>query len=117
MGGLRNDIEEDGDESADIMQSSGINPEIHRYWPRPSFQEDPYARFFNLFGSTTGTFNNPFLKTATFTATQTLSLTSVVNCVPSFQVALVPLSCRRRRSDDHDDFDSIASSETLKYKS
>jgi hypothetical protein len=88
---------------------------ISRYRPRPSFQDQQNARFlFNLFATTTGTFNNPLLKTATFTSTQTLSLTSVVNCVPAVQVAPVPVNCRRKRNDDNDDFDSITPSETLK---
>ncbi|XP_046459059.1 uncharacterized protein LOC124205646 [Daphnia pulex] len=109
----RNGIDdEEGEEFADTQ--SRING-ISRYRPRPSFQDQQNARFlFNLFATTTGTFNNPLLKTATFTSTQTLSLTSVVNCVPAFQVAAVPVNCRRKRNDDNDDLDSITPSETLK---
>jgi hypothetical protein len=93
--------EEEGEEFAD---SQSRIKGISRYRPRPSFQDQQNARFlFNLFASTTGTFNNPLLKTATFTLTQTLSLVSIVNCVPANNFAPgVPPACRRKRSDEND---------------
>jgi hypothetical protein len=80
---------------------------------------------FNLF-ATSGTYTNPFLKTATFTATLSLSLTSIVNCVPSTQVlsgAGATACARKRRQSVDEDVSillqdnqfSIAPSETLKY--
>nr|CAH0112998.1 unnamed protein product [Daphnia galeata] len=96
---LTGEEDEEQEEFADTHQSriKGIS----RYRPRPSFQDQQNARFlFNLFANTTGAFNNPLLKTATFTSTQTLTLVSVVSCVPRNQVipALVP-ACRRKREE------------------
>ncbi|XP_046459113.1 uncharacterized protein LOC124205684 [Daphnia pulex] len=59
------------------------------------------ARFlYNLF-ATSGTYTNPFFKTATFTVTSSVSLTSIVNCVPSLQLAnnAAGVACRRKRSE------------------
>jgi hypothetical protein len=111
--------EEEGEEFADTQSRiKGIS----RYRPRPSFQDQQNARFlFNLFASTTGTFNNPLLKTATFTLTQTLTLASIVSCAPAnnFDPAVpVPPACRRKRSDEivddteNDQF-TVTPSETL----
>lgn len=96
---------------------------IHSYRSRPNYLNDPAmnARFlFNLFAGTSNTFNNPLLKTATFTVTQTLSLTSVVRCVPIDQVVANPPTCARRRrhsfdSDIEGEQYSINPSETLGY--
>jgi hypothetical protein len=79
---------------------------------------------FNLLSST-GTYTNSFFKTATFTVSSSVSLTSFVNCVPSTQVlgGAAATACRRKRSDysnnnssnawlESDQF-SIAPSETL----
>ena len=86
--------EEEQEEFADTQSRiKGIS----RYRPRPSFQDQQNARFlFNLFASTTGAFNNPLLKTAIFTLTQTLTLASVVSCVPPNQVIAAPVTQERR---------------------
>jgi len=58
--------------------------------------------------------------TATVISTATLSLTSVVRCVPSLQVSAIPASCGRKKrgidedSEEHHQF-IISPSETLKY--
>ena len=109
--------DEEGEFSDTHSRVKGIN----RYQPRPSsFNDLQNARFlFNLFASTTNTFNNPLLKTATFTSTQTLSLTSVVNCVPIDQLVANPPTCVRRRrrhsfiDETEEEQYSIAPSETL----
>lgn len=81
---------------------------------------------FNLFSST-GTYTNSLFKTATFTSTVSLSLTSVVNCVPSNQMlnGAAATACARKRRRRHlisDDVQHlqenqfvIAPSEILKY--
>ena len=118
--------EEEQEEFADTQSRiKGIS----RYRPRPSFQDQQNARFlFNLFASTTGAFNNPLLKTATFTSTLTVTtISSVVTCVPGFQFANlgnpVPPVCvgRKKRhltgeeeSDDEVNQFPIVPSETLK---
>ncbi len=112
--------EEEGEEFVDTQ--SRVNG-ISRYRPRPSFQDQQNARFlFNLFASTTGTFNNPLLKTATFTLTQTLTLASIVSCAPANNflgnAVPAPAACRRKRSDENDgdiegDQFPITPSETL----
>lgn len=93
-------------------------------------QANADGRFlFNLLSST-GTYTNSFFKTATFTVSSSVSLTSFVNCVPSTQVqgGAAATACRRKRSDysnnssldsssnawlESDQFYSIAPSETL----
>jgi len=67
--------------------------------------------------------NNYSTSTAVITATATLSLTSVVKCVPSLQLSAVPVSCGRKKRgiDDSEDPEehrhfAISPSETLKYK-
>ncbi|EFX72937.1 hypothetical protein DAPPUDRAFT_253766 [Daphnia pulex] len=64
-------------------------------------QQNNNARFlYNIF-ATSGTYTNPFFKTATFTVTSSVSLTSIVNCVPSLQLTngAAAVACRRKRSD------------------
>ena len=71
-----------------------------------------------FFGSTT--INNPFIKTATFTLTSTVTTVgSIVTCVPVNNLVAVPApTCagrkRRAESEDSDQF-PISPSETLKY--
>ncbi|EFX73044.1 hypothetical protein DAPPUDRAFT_110178 [Daphnia pulex] len=109
------------DEEEDFSDTESRAKGIHSYRSRPNYLNDPInARFlFNLFASTTNTFSNPLLKTATFTLTQTLSLTSVVRCVPIDQAIANPPTCARRRRHyfDGDEMEgeqySIDPSETL----
>jgi hypothetical protein len=75
-------------------------------WTNPSsskgdWNEQQNARFlYNLFASN-GTYTNPFFKTATFTVTSSVSLTSYVTCVPSLQLTngAAAVACRRKRSE------------------
>jgi hypothetical protein len=74
---------------------------------RPYYSNnDQKARFFFNFpnNGVSNTFNNPLFKTAFFTLTQTLSLTSVQNCVPPNEVIRNVAPCQqgqqgRRRRD------------------
>jgi hypothetical protein len=92
----------------------------------PHLKEQADGRYlFNLFSST-GTYTNSLFKTATFTSTVSLSLTSVVNCVPSNQMlnGAAATACARKTrrhliSDDvqhlQENQFAIAPSEILKY--
>jgi hypothetical protein len=74
-----------------------------------SKEQQASGRFlFNLLSST-GTYTNAFLKTATFTVFSSVSLTSFVNCVPSTQVAngVAAIACRRKRSEGSSDNSSM----------
>ena len=72
-----------------------------------------------FFGSTT--INNPFIKTATFTLTSTVTTVgSIVTCVPANNLAAVPApTCagRKRRHSESEDSDQfpISPSKTIKY--
>ncbi|KAI9559259.1 hypothetical protein GHT06_016048 [Daphnia sinensis] len=65
--------------------------------PHLNTQED--ARFLYNFLASTATYMNRFLKTATFTSTLALAVTSIVSCVPANQVlnGVAATACRRRR--------------------
>ena len=126
--GSRNGIE--GEEEFAGIQSrikgfSGLS----RYRPSPSFNDMQNARFFFNLANTgnnanninSGFFNyNPFFKTVTFTSTQTLTLVSVVSCVPQEQVTAAQMpACRRKREDIREHLESytqfeINPSETMK---
>ncbi|KAI9559223.1 hypothetical protein GHT06_016012 [Daphnia sinensis] len=117
-----NDVNEEEEDGFADTQSRAKG--ISRYRPRPfSYNDKQNARFLiNLFASTTGAYNNPLLKTATFTSTQVLTLVRLVNCVPPNQIIAAPPACRRKREDtglsSQDAFDEsqfmIVPSETLK---
>jgi hypothetical protein len=91
-------------------------------------EQQTNGRFLFNFLSTSGTYTNPFFKTATFTSTVSVSVTSLVNCVPANQMlnGAAAIACRRkRRGSDTTDIPmvvnemaskefSIAPSETLK---
>jgi hypothetical protein len=77
-------------------------------WTNPSSSKGDWneqqnnARFlYNIIFATSGTYTNPFFKTATFTVTSSVSLTSYVTCVPSLQLAngAAAVACRRKRSE------------------
>jgi hypothetical protein len=68
---------------------------------RPSdLNEESNARFLYNLLSSSGTYNNYLFKTATFTSTSSVSLTSFVTCVPSNQVlnGAAATACRRKRN-------------------
>lgn len=72
-----------------------------------SNEQQASGRFlFNLLSST-GTYTNAFLKTATFTVSLSVSLTSFVNCVPSNQILNGAGACRRKRSEGSDNNSSM----------
>jgi hypothetical protein len=80
------------------------------------YNQEAHPRFLYHFGS--AIFYNPFLKTATFTLTSTVTQASIQNCVPSLQVFPAPVACRRKRNKIQDfvaEPFSIVPSETLKY--
>lgn len=85
-------------------------------WPSVVYKKPNGGRFFY-----SSTINNPFLKTATFTLSSTVTtVASIVLCVPSNNLAAVPApTCagrKRRESEDTDnDQFPISPSETLKY--
>ncbi|EFX72944.1 hypothetical protein DAPPUDRAFT_110231 [Daphnia pulex] len=101
---------------------------LSRYRPNPSFNDQQSARFFFNWANTGNNVNNglfsifnsiPLFKTATFTSTQTLTLVSVVSCVPGDQVIDAPPACRRKREDFRENPESdsqfeIHPSETIK---
>jgi hypothetical protein len=86
------------DTESRVKSSSWTNPSSSK---GDSNEQQNNARFlYNMF-ATSGTFTNPFFKTATFTVTSSVSLTSIVNCVPSLQLAsgAGAIACRRKRSE------------------
>lgn len=102
---------------------------LSRYRPNPSLNDQQQnARFFFNWANTGNNVNNglfsifnsiPIFKTATFTSTQTLTLVSVVSCVPIDQVIDAPPACRRKREDTRENPESgrqfeIHPSETIK---
>jgi hypothetical protein len=104
--------------------SSNFNG-FSRYRPSPSFNDQQQnARFFFNLATTAGANNNgifnniPFLKTATFTLTSTLTVASIQSCVPATQVVAAPVACRRKRNEfdfpEEEDLLSIVPSETLR---
>jgi hypothetical protein len=125
----RNGIDQD-DEFNDIQSrikgfSSNFNG-LSRY--RPSLNDQQNARFFFNLANTGNNANNnnfnnynPFFKTATFTLTSTLTLASIVSCVPAnnfLAPGTAPPACRRKRresgdSNDEDQF-LITPSETIR---
>jgi hypothetical protein len=86
-------------------------------------EESSSVRFlYNLFASS-GTYTNLFFKTATFTSTSSLSLTSYVTCIPTNQLlnGAAAVACRRKRNIEdiivnHPEIPDINPSETVKYK-
>lgn len=65
-----------------------------------NLKEQSNARYLYNLLSSSGIYTNPFFKTATFTITTSLSLTTFVTCVPSNQVTngAAATACRRKRS-------------------
>ena len=84
-------------------------------WPSIFYSKQNGGRFFY-----SSTINNPFIKTATFTLSTTLTtIGSIILCVPANNLAAVPApTCagrkRRAESEDIDQF-PISPSETIKY--
>ncbi|EFX67881.1 hypothetical protein DAPPUDRAFT_229109 [Daphnia pulex] len=84
-------------------------------WPSVVYKKQNGGRFFY-----STTINNPFLKTATFTLSSTLTtVASIVLCVPANNLAAVPApTCAGRRRRQTEDTDiaqfPISPSETLK---
>ncbi len=126
----RNGVVQD-EQFADVQSrikvfSSNFNG-FSRYRPSPSFNDQQNARFFFNLANTASAYNNsifnyiPFLKTATFTLTSTLTLISIQSCVPAnnFDAAVpVPPACRRKRSEGsyfNEDQFPITPSETIRY--
>jgi hypothetical protein len=88
-----------------------------------NLNEQANARFLFNFLSSDGTYTNPFFKTATFTSTVSVSVTSVVNCVPANQMlnGAAAIACNRKKRSVNDDLLLeenplfIDPSETYKY--
>ncbi|XP_046637206.1 uncharacterized protein LOC124315517 isoform X2 [Daphnia pulicaria] len=84
-------------------------------WPSVVYKKQNGGRFFY-----STTINNPFLKTATFTLSSTVTtVASIILCVPANNLVAVPApTCAGRRRRETDDTDiaqfPISPSETLK---
>jgi hypothetical protein len=130
----RNDIDQEerfADTQSRIKGYGNNFNGLSRYRPNPSLNDQQQnARFFFNWANTGNNANNnnnglfsifniPLFKTATFTSTQTLTLVSVVSCVPGDQVIDAPPACRRKREDIRENPESdrqfkIHPSETIK---
>ncbi|XP_046456800.1 cell wall protein DAN4-like [Daphnia pulex] len=95
------------------------NPFLRTYTTTTTSTSTSYSLSTSTSTSIIVTATTTSTSTATIVSTATLSLTSVVRCVPALQVSAIPVSCGRKKrgidedSEEHHQF-IISPSETLK---